>query len=84
MNHANNGAIKNDLHSTLYTHLDIQWMAGYGGLITMEYSVPHFSVRADYKVVVDFSDAENGSIRLEDLDHAFKRQLFSHYHEEFY
>lgn len=81
MNYPNNGAIKNDIRSSLYTHLVIQWMAGFGALITIEYDVPHFSVSVDYKVVVDFTNPDNGLIRLEDMDHAFKHALFSHYHD---
>ena len=56
-------------------------MAGFGALITIEYDVPHFSVSVDYKVVVDFTNPDNGLIRLEDMDHAFKHALFSHYHD---
>lgn len=56
-------------------------MAGFGELISLEYDVPHFSVRADYKVVVDFSNPKEGVIRLEDMDHTFKHALFGHYHD---
>jgi hypothetical protein len=56
-------------------------MGDFGALITMEYDVPHFSVRADYKVVVDFTNPEDGFIRLEDMDYTFKHALFGNYHD---
>lgn len=50
----------------------------------MHYSLPHFTVRADYRLVVDLaSGVKKGLLRLEDLDWQFKRALFENYHEDF-
>jgi hypothetical protein len=62
----------------------VEWKAGMHEKVKLQYSLPHFSVRADYRLVVDFtSGVKKGLLRLEDLDYHFKRALFDNYHEDF-
>lgn len=50
----------------------------------LHYSFPHFTVRSDYRLVIDYaSGVKEGLLRLEDLDWEFKRALFENYHEDF-
>lgn len=61
----------------------MRWLGG-GVEMVVRYWPLHFSVRGDYRLVVDFGRVVGRKrvLRLEDVDYHFKRELFEDYRED--